>query len=269
MTQSADYPDLTFIHARGDGGPRTRTQVICIHATDNTAGASGEAGYATRREDGTSAHFYVDDGTVIQALPIGHVAYGALYHGNEISVQYELCGRSNQISDATMRRAAFQVARDCKRYGIPIRKLTAGQIRAGERGICGHIDITAAFPEDGGDHSDPGANFPWAKFLSYVGGDMEQTDRLLAKTQNAGRSVGDVLGDLSNLRDWLIGETASPVGPASTAPPPTSPLAKLVAAAERPPFAVDVSALVEALRPGLAGIVAEAVADELARRLEG
>lgn len=262
---SADYPDLQYIHARGDGGPRSRTQVICIHATDNTANALGEATYAIRREDSTSAHYYVDDTTVIQALPVGNIAYGALAHGNAVSVQYELCGRSNAISDATMRRAAHQVARDCARYGIPVRKLTAGQIRAGEKGICGHIDITAAWPEDGGDHSDPGVRFPWATFLSYVGGDMEQTERLLAKTANAGRNVGNVLGDLSNLRDYLLGEIASPTGPDGKPAAINSPLGKLMALAERPPFAVDASAVAEALKP----LLAKAVADELARRLEG
>lgn len=239
---SADYPDLQYVHARGDGGPRPRTQVIVIHATDNTAPAAAEASYATRREDGTSAHYYVDDTTVIQALPVGNIAYGALFHGNQISVQYELCGRSNQISDATMRRAAAQVARDCARYGIPARKLTPAQVRAGAMGICGHLDITAAFPEDGGDHSDPGDRFDWAKFIRYIGGDMEQTDRLLAKTANPVRAVGDVLGDLSNLRDWLIGETKSPIGPASTAVPPNSPLAKLLALAEHSPATAAVSA---------------------------
>lgn len=262
--QSADYPDLTFVHARGDGGPRSRTQVIIIHATDNTAGASGEAGYATRREDGTSAHYYVDDNAVIQALPIGNVAYGALAHGNAISVQYELCGRSNAISDATMRRAAFQVARDCRRYGIPVRKLTAAQVRIGEKGICGHGDITAAFPEDGGDHSDPGNRFDWGKFIGYVGGAMEQTDRLLAKTANAGRNVGDVLGDLSNLRDWLIGEIASPVAPTGAPISPASPLGKILAAAARPAVEVDAAAVAEALKP----VIAAAVADEFARRMQ-
>lgn len=173
---SADYPDLPYVHARGDGGPRSRTQIIIIHATDNTAPASGEASYATRREDGTSAHYYVDSVQTIQALPIGNIAFGALGHGNAVGVQYELCGRSNQLTDPTIRRAATQVARDCARYGIPVRKLTPAQIRAGERGICGHADVTLAWPEDGGDHTDPGSNFPWSTFIGYVAGNPQEDD---------------------------------------------------------------------------------------------
>lgn len=167
-------PGLRFEHAAGDGGVRDRTQVVIIHATDNTASAESEAGYATHRPDQTSAHVYVDDNSAVQALRLDHIAYGALWHGNQISVQFELCGRSNHLTDATMRQAAPLVAEVCKRYGIPIRKISASQIRNGVKGICGHADITAAFPQDGGDHTDPGNAFPWSRFIDYVAeGDQE------------------------------------------------------------------------------------------------
>lgn len=162
------YSDLSFVHALGDGGARAATRVVVIHATDNTASASAEANYARIRPDKTSAHFYADDSTVIQALDTSRIAYGCLYHGNRISVQFELCGRSNQISDATMRRAAPIVARVCHEFGVPIRTVNGAGVRAGVMGICGHDAITAAFPEDGGDHTDPGSAFPWATFLSYM-----------------------------------------------------------------------------------------------------
>jgi N-acetylmuramoyl-L-alanine amidase CwlA len=72
------YPELTFMHALGDGGIRSLSQVVVIHATDNTASAVAEASYARTRPDKTSAHFYVDDGQVIQALDTTHIAYGCL-----------------------------------------------------------------------------------------------------------------------------------------------------------------------------------------------
>lgn len=160
--------DLPYLHAAGDGGPRQRTQVVVIHATDNTASASSEATYATTRPDQTSAHFYVDDTSAYRALPLDNIAYGCLWHGNQISVQLELCGRSNALSDATMRCAAPIVAEVCARYGIPVRKVSASEVASGVRGICGHADITAAFPQDNGDHTDPGASFPWPTFIGYV-----------------------------------------------------------------------------------------------------
>jgi hypothetical protein len=67
-----------------------------------------------------------------------------------------------------LRRAAKQAARDAKKWNIPVRHLTVKQVREGAKGFCGHYDITRAFPEDNGSHTDPGANFPWSRFLEMV-----------------------------------------------------------------------------------------------------
>src|SRR5438034_11628010 len=94
-----------------------------MHATDNSASALAEATYAIDRPDKTSAHFYNDENNVIQAIDTSHIAYGCLYHGNHISIQFEMVGASNHISDATMRKVATIVARVCKDWGIPVRKI--------------------------------------------------------------------------------------------------------------------------------------------------
>lgn len=54
----------------------------------------------------------------------------------------------------------------CTRYGIPPVKLTAAEIRAGKRGICGHGDTSAAWGET--DHTDPGTGFPWDYVIDLV-----------------------------------------------------------------------------------------------------
>jgi hypothetical protein len=186
------YSDLPYVHALGDGGVRPATTCVVIHATDNTASASAEASYARTRPDKTSAHFYVDDRQVIQALDTSHIAYGCLYHGNRISIQFELCGLSNHVSDAVMRKAAATVARVCRDNGIPVRKVGASDVRNGVKGICGHGDITAAFPEDNGDHTDPGGAFPWATFISYVTGGTTMG------TANWTERQADLAGALAN-----------------------------------------------------------------------
>jgi hypothetical protein len=163
---AGDYPDIPFVAAAGDGGVRGSTQMVVIHATDNTAGAEAEASYATRRLDQVSAHFYSDEVRVVQGVPLGRVAYGCYPIGNGRSVQFELCGLSNHLTDATLRRAAPIVRRVCDRYGLPIRHVGPAELRAGVRGICGHGDVTLAWGQ--GDHTDPGATFPWATFIGYV-----------------------------------------------------------------------------------------------------
>lgn len=180
---TCDFPDIQFVKAAGDGGPRPASQIVVIHLTDNTASDEAEAGYASWRPDQTSAHFYNDEDSIIQAVPLSDIAYGCYPHGNRISIQFELVGREGAVPDATMRRAAAIVRRVCDRYGIPVRKIGPSEVRNGVRGICGHADVTLAFPEDGGDHMDPGPNFPWATFLGYVSGgdDMsQQSDDILA-----------------------------------------------------------------------------------------
>lgn len=58
-----------------------------------------------------------------------------------------------------MQAIARILAHNAAVYGIPLRRINAEQIKAGERGICGHGDVAAAWRET--DHTDPGANFPY------------------------------------------------------------------------------------------------------------
>lgn len=158
--------DLPYRHAAGDGGPRDITQMVVIHATDNTASDENESSYAMHRPDQTSAHFYVDDDSAFRCLPLANIAFGCYPVGNGRSVQFELCGVSSHISDATMRQAAPLVAEVCKAYGIPIRKIGPSDLVNGVKGICGHGDVTNAWHQ--GDHTDPGSGFDWNRFISLV-----------------------------------------------------------------------------------------------------
>jgi peptidoglycan hydrolase-like protein with peptidoglycan-binding domain len=163
--------DLPYLEAAGHGGPRSRTDLVVIHATGNPRGASAEdeAQYAHERRDDnkTSAHIYVDDDSAVRGLPLGIVAWGCYSRGNAVSVQFELTSVGDASpTPATQMRAAPLVAEVCRRYGIPIRKLTADQVRAGERGICGHGDVTQAWHQ--GNHMDPGPMFAWGDFMRYV-----------------------------------------------------------------------------------------------------
>jgi hypothetical protein len=160
------YADLPHEQAGGDGGIRSITQFVVIHATDNTASDEAEANYAETRPDHTSAHFYSDGDTVIQALDTDHIAFGCYPIGNSRSVQFEISGLSNQLTDASLRKVAPIVARVCQEYGLPIRKVSSTDLANGVKGICGHLDVTYAWGE--GDHTDPGANFPWSTFIGYV-----------------------------------------------------------------------------------------------------
>ncbi|MFG1777437.1 hypothetical protein ACGFIR_23785 [Micromonospora sp. NPDC049051] len=115
---------------------------------------------------------------------------------------------------------------------------------------------------------------------------MEQTDKLAYKTDVANRTVGQVLADLANLRNWLV----SPVGTPNQVSPPSeqSPLTLLLAMARGYPALVnqvkaladgdfsDEQAIIAGVLAGLSPeqiaeaippTIAQQVTDELARRL--
>lgn len=177
---NAEYPDLPYRPpaAYGRGRPLGPPRVIVIHYTagaERSTSAEDGAAYDAKRTDGVSTHYFHDRDSTVQCVHTTDRANAAYWHGNRIGIQHELCGTVqtraqwlDPASDATLTNAARQVARDCHRWNIPAVQLTAAQVRAGQRGICGHADITRAYPEDGGDHTDPGPAFPWDVFLDRV-----------------------------------------------------------------------------------------------------
>jgi hypothetical protein len=172
--------DLPFRQARGDGGRRALTQLLVIHATDNLAAdnpktaineaAENEAAYASHRPDQISAHVYIDDDSAVQGVALDHIAFGCYPTGNMRSIQLELAGRSGHLSASVINRAAQVSAVICGLWGLPIRKVSAADMRAGRKGICGHVDVTTAWHtgrDVGANHTDPG-NFPWPTFLGLT-----------------------------------------------------------------------------------------------------
>jgi N-acetylmuramoyl-L-alanine amidase-like protein len=186
MARSPEYPDLPWVPPRSwTDANRSSVQLVVIHTTEGSArGSAAEDGaaYDQRRTDGTSAHFFHDSDSTVQCVRTADIAHTARRQGNLRGIHHELCTRSGSADwddtyhAAMLRRAAKQAARDCRKWGISPVKLSSAQVRAGVKGICGHVDITNAFPEDHGDHTDPGPRFPWAEFIGLVRAELEGDD---------------------------------------------------------------------------------------------
>lgn len=185
MAMSKEYPDLKWVEpASWTNANRSSVQLIVIHTTEGSAhsqSAEDGAAYDARRTDGTSTHFFHDSDSTVQCVHTADKAHTARTQGNSRGVQHELCGTaswsestwlSDGYQDKMLRKAAKQCARDAQKWGIPVKHLTISEIQSGKKGFCGHGDITKAFPEDNGTHTDPGKNFPWSKFLDLVRAEM-------------------------------------------------------------------------------------------------
>lgn len=151
---------------------------IVIHCTagaepGTTNAALNTVAYSKRTSRASSYHYIADAGRSYQYVWDSWVAYHA--PPNSHSIGYELCcslsneGRGHWSGDnhrKMLRICAKDVARLCLAYDIPIRKVSASQLRAGAQGICGHNDVRDAWHQTS--HWDPGPHFPWKDFIDMV-----------------------------------------------------------------------------------------------------
>ena len=173
------------------GGKQSSISRIVIHGTVSPCvkgGAVSVARYFQSPKTGGSAHYVVDPGEVVRCVPEGTVAYHAPPNTGSIGV--ELCdpqkGSSDRWGDANheamLVRAATLVRQIAIRWGIPLKRLSVAQVKAGARGICGHVDVSNAFRQT--DHTDPGSGFPWAHFMDLVTrGTVQEEDPMAGMTK--------------------------------------------------------------------------------------
>lgn len=123
-----------------------------------------------------SAHFCVDSNSAVRVVDDQDIAWGAP-GANSDGLHIEIAGSARQTqgqwrdeySLAALDQAAKVAAAWCIKYKIPVRRLNLNQLVDGKtKGFIGHVDATRAFPQYGGNHTDPGKNFPWNIFLNKV-----------------------------------------------------------------------------------------------------
>lgn len=174
-----DVPGVAFIQARNyTPAKRTSVDLVVIHdmeAAESRSTAENVAKwFAGPSAPKASAHYNVDSDSIIQSVREHDVAWHAK-QANRVGIGIEHAGYAKQTAAQwlddygrdMLTRSAELVAGICKRWGIPIVKLTPEQVRAGARGICGHHDVSLAYKTPGG-HWDPGPHFPWTWYIEQV-----------------------------------------------------------------------------------------------------
>lgn len=152
----------------------TDRDIIGIHTMEAPEGsqtAENVANYFKRVM--ADSHWCCDNNSRVRVIADEHVAW-TLPGANSRSLNIEFAGYAKQdkedwedaYSIAMLEVGAYCAAEWVIKYGIPIRKLTDAQIRAGQKGFAGHVDVNRVYRQSS--HWDPGPSFPWTYFLSRV-----------------------------------------------------------------------------------------------------
>jgi hypothetical protein len=175
LTDAGSYPFKQAAHYTK--GRTAAVRLIVIHdmeAPEKATTAEAVQSYFARSDSRVaSAHLCVDSDSVARCVHDADTAYGAA-HANSIGLHVEHAGYGRQsraewldaFGKAMLELSAEAVARWCVAYKIPVVKLSGADLQAGKHGICGHKDVSDAWPSTG--HTDPGPGFPWDYYLGRV-----------------------------------------------------------------------------------------------------
>lgn len=168
---TADLSDrFTFGNQRG---PES-IQGVCVHTTENSdvAYATGVAEYQILTQSG-SYHVIVDShGQIVRCNTDDWVTWSSGNKGNNVLLHIAVVGhaawsRAEWLRhDIALAAVAKYLAYWSRRYGIPLVKITPDQLKAGVRGVVGHVDTGRAW--GGTDHTDPGPDFPYGDVLAMA-----------------------------------------------------------------------------------------------------
>lgn len=154
---------------------------IVVHTAEMSAGdtsAENLAQYGATTVQQVSWHFATDNDSVVQCVRVEDVAWAAP-GANHDGIQIEVCARASQTraewfsQPGLLDVLAGLVADLCKRYGIPVRELSAAElmVHPDAAGITTHAAVSEAFKRS--THTDPGSGFPMDWLLGKVQGTMK------------------------------------------------------------------------------------------------
>lgn len=135
----------------------------------NVASAETVARSFSRKTAEGSAHLVIDDTDCFRCLRNTDIPWAAP-GANTKGFHIEQCGFAAWSHDEWMLhedmldRVAYKLAYHAHLFRIPLAFVSANGLRANRRGVTTHAEVSEAFPNDQGNHHDPGVNYP----LRYV-----------------------------------------------------------------------------------------------------
>lgn len=157
-------------------GPQQKRWIVLhsMEAPEKGDCAELVARYFARPSTKASAHFCVDNDSIVQCVPAERVAWHAP-GANQYGIGIEHAGYARQTaaqwrdgySLAMLDLSARLCAELVHHFAIPCEFVAAADLRAQRAGITTHREVTRAWP-DKGTHTDPGSGFPLREYLDAV-----------------------------------------------------------------------------------------------------
>lgn len=149
-------------------------KVITVHTAENNpdlvgrdSGAEAVARFFARTSRRASVHKVIDSDSIVDLLPDTHRAIHSKSAWRdslsfEISYKAAWWGRNPAYEMRLLTKASEICRHWVATYGIRVRRINLAQYHRGESGLIAHGDL------DPTRRTDPGANFPWATFLTMI-----------------------------------------------------------------------------------------------------
>lgn len=159
---------------RGRRSPIRLWVVHDMEAPERSSTAEAVANYFKRGTVKASAHYNIDNDSIVPSVAVGDTAFHAP-GANTDGIGVEHAGYARQIraewldpfGNAMLDLSAKLFVDVAVPLGIPPVKLSIEQVRDGKtKGICGHWDVSKAFGRSS--HWDPGHEFPYDVYISRI-----------------------------------------------------------------------------------------------------
>lgn len=168
--------ELKFIEARWyTKTSGRRIDYIVIHdmeAPEKGETAENIARYFATTDTKASAHYNVDNNSIVQSVREQDIAYHAPPNLHSIGVEHAGYARQSReewldaYGQDMLRLSARLVAELVLKYNLPVQWLSPDELRAGKRGITSHRNVSKAFGQSS--HTDPGPDFPIGWYMDRV-----------------------------------------------------------------------------------------------------
>jgi hypothetical protein len=166
------HTDYKAFHQSGTR-PIKAVTLIVLHSTEGGGSAKDVAHYFVSPKSGGSAHLVIDDTSCYRCLPNTVIPWGAP-GANSQGFHIEQLGYAAWTTaewkkhGQMLHRVAYKVALHAQLFKIPLVFVDAAGLRAGHKGVTTHAEVSKAWPNNSGNHHDPGTGYPMAYVLGLA-----------------------------------------------------------------------------------------------------